>query len=174
MKVVPMKTYQHLYERLLAYTMYSVWSMHSSILSTLHHVDQLFLQITTHSHPHSGLSFSSDQEQDISLVHMDTSFSSADSAPEPSDDEEPYENEDFQTVSMDDEHWTKEMVPERTFCIHKNGLPNNVCAYPCLYGANNTVSYIDNLDLSVVSDIEDHFLTTSYEEELPGLEEVPY
>ena len=37
------------------------------------------------------------------------------------------EEEDFQTVPMDDEHWTTEMVPERTFCIHENGLLNNVC-----------------------------------------------
>ena len=123
---------------------------------------------------HHHLSFSSNQDQDTSLVHMDTSDSSADSEPEPSDDEEPYEDEDFQTVSMDDEHWTTEMVPERTFCIHENGLPNNVCSYPSPYGTNGTVSYIDSLDLSDVLDIEDHFLTTSDEEELPGLEEVLY
>ena len=36
-----------------------------------------------------------------------------DSSPEHSDEEE-----DFQTVPMDDEHWTTDMVPERTFCIH--------------------------------------------------------
>ena len=56
----------------------------------------------------------------------------------------------------------------------KMGLPNNVCAYSCPYGSNNTILYIDSLDLSDVSNIEDHFLTTSDEEELPGLEEVPY
>ena len=105
---------------------------------------------------------------------MDTSNSSRDMAPEPSDDEESYEDEDFQTVPMDDEHWTTEIILERTFCIHENGLPNSVCAYPCPYEPNNTTSYIDSLDLSDVSDIEDHFLTTSDEEELPGLEEVPY
>ena len=62
---------------------------------------------------------------------------------------------------MDDEHWTTELALERTFCIHENGLPNNVCSYPCPYRPNNTVSYIDSLDLSDVSDLEDHFLTTS-------------
>ena len=106
---------------------------------------------------------------------MDTSDSSRDTAPEPSDNEESSnEDEDFQTVPMDNEHWTTEMVPERTFCIHETGLPNNVCPYPCPYGTNNTTSYIDSLDLSDISDIEDHFLTTSDDEELPGLEEVPY
>ena len=116
---------------------------------------------------------SSSRDQDSSLVCMETS-SSRDIAPEPSDNEESSEDEDFQTVPLDDEHWTTEIIPERTFCIHYKWLPNNVCSYPCLYGSNNTVSYIDSLDLSDVSDIEDHFLTTSDEEELPGLEEVPY
>ena len=105
---------------------------------------------------------------------MDTSNSSGNMTPETSDDEESYEGEDFQTVPMDDEHWTTEIILERPFCIHKNGLPNNVCSYPCPYGSNGTSSYIDSLDLSDVSDLEDHFLTTSDEEELPGLEEVPY
>ena len=124
---------------------------------------------------HHCLSFSSDKDHDTTWVRMDTSDSSRDAAPEPSDDEESSnEDEDFQTVPMDDEHWTTEMVPERTFCIHENGLPNNVCPYPCTYGANNTTWYIDSLDLSNISDIEDHFLTTSDDEELPGLEEVPY
>ena len=82
--------------------------------------------------------------------------------------------EDFQTVSIDDEHWTTEMVPERTFCIHENGLPNNVCQYPCPYGNNNSVSYMDSLDLRDISDYEDYMVTTSDDEELPGLEEVPY
>ena len=124
---------------------------------------------------HHCLSFSSDQVHNTSPVCMDTSDSSRDTTPEPSDDEESSnEDEDFQTVPMDDEHWTTEMVPERTFCIHENGLPNNVCSYPCPYGYNGTASYIDSLDLSDISDLEDHFLTTSDDEELPGLEEVPY
>ena len=94
-----------------------------------------------------------------------------DSSPDSSSDEE----EDFQTVPIDDEHWTTEMVPERTFCIHENGLPNNVCQYPCPYGNNNnSVSYMDSLELSNISDYEDYMMSTSNDEELPGLEEVPY
>ena len=119
------------------------------------------------------LSFNSDQDQDTSPVCMETS-SSRDIAPEPSDNEESFEDEDFQTVPLDDEHWTTEIIPERTFCIHENGLPNNVGSYPCPYGTNSTSSYIDSLDLSDISDLEDHFLTTSNDIELPGLEEVPY
>ena len=80
------------------------------------------------------------------------------------------EEEDFQTVPIDDEHWTTEMVPERTFCIHKNGLPNNVCQYPCPYGNNNSVSYMDSLDLNDISNYKDYMMTTSDDRELPGLE----
>ena len=58
------------------------------------------------------------------------------------------EEEDFQMVPLDDEHWTSEEVPERTFCIHEHGLPHNLCQYPCPYGSNDTVSYMDSLDLS--------------------------
>ena len=84
------------------------------------------------------------------------------------------EEEDFQTLPMDDEHWTTEMVPERTFCIHENGLPNNICQYPCPYGNNNnSVSYMDSLDLSNVSDYEDYMMTTSNNDELPDWKKCP-
>ena len=92
-----------------------------------------------------------------------------DSTPEHSDEEE-----DFQTVPLDNEHWMTDTVPERTFCIHENGLPNNVCQYPCPYGNSDTVSYMDSLDLSDILDYEDYMMTTGDDEELPGLEEVPY
>ena len=68
---------------------------------------------------------------------------------------------------------SSDIVPERTFCIHKNGLPNNVSQHPCPYGSNNTVSYMDSLDLSDISDYEDYMVSSS-DEELPGMEEVPY
>ena len=97
-----------------------------------------------------------------------------DSTPEHSTPEQSDEEEDFQTVPMDDEHWMTDIVPERTFCIHENGLPNNVCQYPCPYGNSNIASYMDSLDLSNISDYEDYMMTTSDDEELPGLEEVPY
>ena len=106
------------------------------------------------------LSFTSDNSEDDQ---------DPESSPEYSDDEE-----DFQTVHLDDKHQMTEIVPERTFCIHENGLPNNVCQYPCPYGNSNTVSYLDSLDLSNISDYEDYMMTTSDDEELPGLEEVPY
>ena len=106
------------------------------------------------------LSFSSDTDH------------TPDSTPACSDSSD-VEEEDFPMVPLDDTHWTSEIVPERTFCIHKNGLPNNLCQYPCPYGSNDTVSYMDSLDLSDILDYEDYMVTSS-EEELPGMEEVPY
>ena len=64
-------------------------------------------------------------------------------------------------------------TPERTFCIHKNGLLHNLCQYPCPYGNHDTISYMDSLDLSDISDYEDYVVTSS-DEEIPGMEEVPY
>ena len=81
------------------------------------------------------------------------------------------EEEDFPTLPLDDKHWTSEIVPERTFCIHKNGLPNNVCQHPCPCGNTYTVSYLDSLDLNDILDYEDYMMTTS-DDEIPGMEEV--
>ena len=108
---------------------------------------------------HRCLSFSSDNDQapDSTLVHSNSSN----------------EEEDFRMVPLDNKHWTSEETPERTFCIHEHGLPHNLCQYPCPYGSNNTPSYMDSLDLSDISDYEDYMVTSS-DEEIPGMEEVPY
>ena len=123
---------------------------------------------------HLSFNSDSDQDPDSTPVYSDSSDGDQDPDstpvyPDSPDDEE----EDFPTVPLDDEHWTLEIVPERTFCIHENGLPNNVCQHPCPYGSNDTVSYMDSLDLSDILDYEDYMVTSS-DEELPGMEEVPY
>ena len=113
-------------------------------------------------------------------VHCHQSFTSNSSDDDQDPDstqvysDSPDEEEDFPTVPIDDEHWTSEIVPERTFCIHENGLPNNICHHPCPYGNNDTVSYMDSLDLSDISDYEDYMMTTSDDDKIPGMEEVPY
>ena len=88
-----------------------------------------------------------------------------------SSDEE--DKEDFQMVPLDDEHWTSKEAPERTFCIHEHGLPHNLCQYPCPYENINTPSYMDSLDLSDILDYEDYMVTSS-DDEILGMEEVPY
>ena len=105
------------------------------------------------------------------------SFSSADSYTPDStsvcSDISEYEEEDFQMVPLDDEHRTSEEIPERTLCIHEHGLPHGLCQYPCSYRNYETLSYMDSLDLSDISDYEDYMITSS-DEEIPGMEEVPY
>ena len=109
-------------------------------------------------------------------VHRCLSFSSADnytpdSTPVHSDSSD--EEEDFPMVPLDDEHWTSEETPERIFCIHEHGLPHGLCQYPCPYENYNTLSYMDSLDLSDISDYENYMVTSS-DEEILGMEEVPY
>ena len=123
--------------------------------------------MTPHSSPQTPtrpvchhLSFTSDTDH------------SSDSTPACSDSSDE-EEEDFQMVPLDDEHWTSEEVPERTFCIQEHGLPHNLCQYPCPDGSSDTVSYMDSLDLSDILDYEDYMVTSS-DEELPGMEEEPH
>ena len=42
------------------------------------------------------------------------------------------EEEDFQMVPLDDEHWTTEEVPDRTLCIHEHASLQGLFPYPCL------------------------------------------
>ena len=110
-------------------------------------------------------------------VHRCLSFSSADgySPDSTSECSELLEGdkEDFHIVPLDDEHWTSEETPERTLCVHEHGLPNGLCPYPCPYLNYQTPLYMDSLDLGDISDYEDYMVTSS-NEEIPGMEEVPY
>ena len=157
--------YPHLCRKPLTYTTCPAWNKYPLIQHTPHLTAQILHCTVVHHQPpprpvHCHLSFTSDSSE---------SDKDPNSTPEHSDEEE-----DFQTGPIDDEHWTTDIVPERTFCIHENGLPNNVCQYPCPYGNTDTVSYMGSLHLSNILDYEDYMKTTSDHEELPGLEEVPY
>ena len=160
--VLTLMTYQHLCGKPLTCTTCPALNMHPSI--TAHTTPCTTTNCSSPCTPPRPvchcLSFTSDNSEDDQDL---------DSTPEYSDEEE-----DFQTVHLDDKHWMAEIVPERTFCIHENGLPNNVCQHPCPYGNSDTVSYMDSLDLSDISDYEDYMMTTNDDKELPGLEEVPY
>ena len=79
------------------------------------------------------------------------------------------EEEDFQTVALDDDHWITDLVPDRHLCIHEHLQPHSLCCYQCLYSLDSTpASYHDTLDLSDISDFED-VMTTSSDEEIPAL-----
>ena len=83
------------------------------------------------------------------------------------------EEEDFQMVPLDDEHWTTEEVPDRTLCIHKHALPHGLCPYLCPYANYLLPSYTDTMDLSDISDFEDIMIMFS-DEDIPGLEDAQY
>ena len=125
-------------------------------------------------HCHLSFNSNSDWDPDSTSVHSNSSDDNQDLDSTPVYSDSPDEEEDFPAVPLDDEHWTSEIVPERTFCTHENGLPNNVCQYPCPYRSNDTVSYKSSLDLSDISDYEDYMMTTSDDDETPGMEGVQY
>ena len=80
------------------------------------------------------------------------------------------EEEDFQMVPLDDEHWSTEEVPNRTLCIHEHALPHGLCMYP--YANYLLPSYAKTMDLSDISDFEDIMITPS-NEDVPALEDPP-
>ena len=41
------------------------------------------------------------------------------------------EEEDFQTVSLNEDHWSTEAIPDCPLCIHKNLTEHEHCNYPC-------------------------------------------
>ena len=50
------------------------------------------------------------------------------------------EEEDFQTVALDEEHWIIDPVPDRHLCIHEHSQPHSLCCYPCPYTDSTPVS----------------------------------
>ena len=49
------------------------------------------------------------------------------------EEEEAAEEEDFQTVPLDNEHWTTEVIPDRPLYIHEHSLPHRDYAYTCVH-----------------------------------------
>ena len=84
------------------------------------------------------------------------------------DDDE--EEEDFQTVSLEDDHWATKEIPDRHLCIHEHSLPHLLYPYPCLYMDYTSTPYPDTLDLSDISEFED-LMTTSSNEDISGLDD---
>ena len=81
------------------------------------------------------------------------------------------DEEDFQTVALDDDHWITDPVPDRHLCIHEHSQPHSLCCYPCPHLDSTPTSYQDTLDLSDISDFED-VMTTSSDEDIPALDDV--
>ena len=81
--------------------------------------------------------------------------------------------EDFQTVSLEDDHWTMEEIPDQLLCIHEHSVPHKLCPYLCPHLDYTSSSYYNILDLSDTSKFED-LMTTSSDEDIPALDEVGY
>ena len=81
------------------------------------------------------------------------------------------EDEDFPMVSLDDEHWDMEEIPDRHLCVHEYSIPHELCPYPCPYLDYQASSYHNTLDLSDISEFED-LMTTSSDESIPALNDV--
>ena len=64
------------------------------------------------------------------------------------------EEEDFQTVSLDDEHWDIEEIPDRHLCIHEYSLPHGLYPHLCPYLDYQASSYYDTLELSDISEFK--------------------
>ena len=83
------------------------------------------------------------------------------------------EEEDFQTVSLEDGHWTTEEIPDRHLCIHEHSVLHELCPYPCPYLDYMSSSYYDTLDHSDISEFED-LMTASSNEDIPALDDIGY
>ena len=82
------------------------------------------------------------------------------------------EEEDFQTVALDDEDWITGPVPDRHLCIHEHSQLHYLCPYPFPHSTDSVpTSYQDMLDLSDISDFE-NVMTISSDEDIPTLENV--
>ena len=126
------------------------------------------------------LSFSSSDDEDISTVDI-PSLSSTVSMQNPVvfpqqlhskctltiwDDLDDEEEEDFHTVSLEDDHWTTKEISDRHLCIHEHSVPHKL--YP--YMDCTSLSYYNTLDLGDISEFED-LMTTSSDKDIPALEE---
>ena len=119
----------------------------------------------------SQLSFSSTDDNNTPTNTPPTPTATPASTLEHLEDEE--EEEDFQMVPLDNDHWTTEEIPDRTLCIHEHALPHRLCPYPCPYVNCQVSSYIDSLDLSDISDFEDIMITSS-NKDIPAFQDTPY
>ena len=84
--------------------------------------------------------------------------------------EDDEEEEDFQTVPSEDNHWTSKEIPDRHLCMHKHSVPHDLCPYPCPYMDYTSSAYHNTLDLSAISEFE-YLMTMSSDEDIPGLDE---
>ena len=94
--------------------------------------------------------------------------------PSIAEEDKAHTEEHFPTVSLDDDVWMEEPVPERHLCIHEN-LQHDLCPYPCLYGLNllhlaqeDAPQYIDLNDIFKFHDV----IASASNDDVPSLEHI--
>ena len=129
------------------------------------------------------LSFSSSDNEESCAVDIPSTYSTSPQNPlgfalqPPSkttltmcDDLKEDEEKDFQTVTLDDDHWTIEVILDRHLCIHKHSLPHSLCPYPCPYRDYTSTSCHNTLDFNDISEFEE-VMTTSSDKDVPALDD---
>ena len=88
-------------------------------------------------------------------------------------EEEDYEMEEhFPTVSVDDNFWMEDPIPERHLCIHEDAQ-HDLCPNPCSYDLNQlhfTQEYVHYMDLNDIFDFSD--VMVSADDDMPSLEDI--
>ena len=82
--------------------------------------------------------------------------------------------EHFPTVSLDDDFWMEEPVPERQLCIHEDAQ-HDLGPYPCPYNLNqqhftqeDAVQYIDLNDIFEFTDV----MVSANNDDIPSMEDI--
>ena len=128
---------------------------------------------TGHSHlrpVHRWLTYGSANDIDTSEEEAQTALRAT---PDAHVHLEEDEEEDFQMVPLDDEHWSTEEVPDRTLCIHEHAILHTLWPYLCPYANYLIPSYAKTMGLSDISDFEDIMIMSS-DKDIPALEDPPY
>ena len=80
--------------------------------------------------------------------------------------------EHFPTISLDDNFWMEDPIPERHMCIHEDAQ-HALCPYPCLYDLNQlhpTQKDPQYMDLNDIFDFPN--VMVSHHDDMPSLEEI--
>ena len=120
---------------------------------------------------HRQLLFSSSDDNNTLGVTPSTPRSTSENIQVNLEDDE--EEEYFQMVPLNDDHWISKEIPDRTLCIHEHVLLHGLWLYPCPYASYQTPLYVNSLDLSDISDFKDIMIISS-NEDIPALEDTPY
>ena len=126
---------------------------------------------------HHHLTYEEDEESSLDPRMEDHSPEEdilAHCVPSIAEEDEDDTEEHFPTVSLDDDVWMEEPVPERLLCIHENSQ-HDLCPYPCPYSLNllhltqeDTPQYIDLNDIFKFPDV----IVTASNEDVPSLEDI--